>query len=188
MTGGHVLVAFRTSEGHTTEIANRIAGRMREQGAEVDVRDAADAPAPAEYDGVVLGDSIHIGHHSKQLRDYAKAHADVLGKMPSALFQVSMTSAVHDEKHDQQAQTYVREFIEASGWNPDIVGMFAGALAYTQYGWLNRRIMVSIAKREGQPTDTSRDYDYTDWDAVDLFADHVLAVISYTDGEAGSPS
>jgi menaquinone-dependent protoporphyrinogen oxidase len=30
--------------------------------------------------------------------------------------------------------------------------------------------MRRIASRKGLDTDTSRDYDYTDWDAVDRFA------------------
>jgi len=31
--------------------------------------------------------------------------------------------------------------------------------------------MKAITAREGGPTDTSRDYDFTDWPAVDQFAD-----------------
>ena len=59
---------------------------------------------------------------------------------------------------------------------------FAGALRYSRYGWLKRRLMRSIARREGGDTDTSRDHVYTDWDAVDRFAVDILRV---TDEVAG---
>jgi menaquinone-dependent protoporphyrinogen oxidase len=35
--------------------------------------------------------------------------------------------------------------------------------------------MKRIARKEGGPTDTSRDYEYTDWEAVDRFADAFAA-------------
>ena len=41
-----------------------------------------------------------------------------------------------------------------------------GRLAYTQYGILTRFIMRGIAAKSGGPTDTSRDYEMTDWTQV----------------------
>jgi menaquinone-dependent protoporphyrinogen oxidase len=46
----------------------------------------------------------------------------------------------------------------------------AGALPYTRYNFLIRFMMRRIVKTEGGDTDTSRDYEYTDWAAVDRFA------------------
>ena len=46
----------------------------------------------------------------------------------------------------------------------------AGALAYTRYGFLTRFFMRRIAKKEGGPTDTSRDHELTDWGMVARFA------------------
>ena len=45
----------------------------------------------------------------------------------------------------------------------------AGALKYTEYDFFKRLIMKMISKREGRSTDTSRDYEYTDWNAVTKF-------------------
>ena len=41
---------------------------------------------------------------------------------------------------------------------------------YSRYGTLERFVMKRIAKRAGGGTDTSRDYEYTDWDEVASFA------------------
>jgi len=50
------------------------------------------------------------------------------------------------------------------------VMVFAGATPYTRYGWFVRFMMRNIARRRGLGTDTSRDYEYTDWQAVEQFA------------------
>ena len=47
----------------------------------------------------------------------------------------------------------------------------AGALEYSKYNPLKRWIMKRIAAKAGGGTDTSRDYDYTDWDDLQQFAE-----------------
>jgi hypothetical protein len=46
-----------------------------------------------------------------------------------------------------------------------------GVLAYPQYARLKRYAMTRIAAKEHGHIDTSRDWEYTDWAAVDAFAD-----------------
>jgi menaquinone-dependent protoporphyrinogen oxidase len=53
----------------------------------------------------------------------------------------------------------------------------AGALPYSRYGFLKRLLMRLIVWREGGDTDDSRDYDDTDWDAVECFARSFLGEI-----------
>ena len=45
----------------------------------------------------------------------------------------------------------------------------AGALAYSHYNLLVRFIMKRIARSAGADTDTSHDYEYTDWADLDRF-------------------
>jgi len=49
--------------------------------------------------------------------------------------------------------------------------IFAGALPYTRYHFFLRWVMKRIATMAGRDTDTSRDYEYTDWDEVARFAE-----------------
>jgi len=37
-------------------------------------------------------------------------------------------------------------------------------LLYTRYGWLKRHMMKRIVAKAGGDTDTTRDFEYTDWD------------------------
>jgi menaquinone-dependent protoporphyrinogen oxidase len=172
-----ILVVYHTSEGQTARIADHIAAVLRARGDAVEVHDVAGAPAPEHYDGVVVGDSIHAVHHSKPLTRYLRDHNTVLNKLPSALFQVSLTSANPDTEHTATAQGLVQELLDRTEFDPDLVGLFAGALVYTQYGWLKRRVMRAISRREGGDTDMTRDYDYTDWSAVEQFAGDVHALV-----------
>ncbi len=172
------LVAFHSSEGQTARIGEHIGGRLRDAGFATEVTPVESAPPPDGFDVVVLGDPIHVTHHSKAMKHYVTQHLNALTDRPSALFQVSLTSANPDEEHTATAHGLVQELIDDTGWDPDIVGMFAGALVYTRYGWFKKRIMRAIVKREGGDTDMHHDYEYTDWDAVDRFADDVAALAS----------
>jgi menaquinone-dependent protoporphyrinogen oxidase len=173
-----VLIVFHSGEGQTAKIAERVASVLRDGGAAVDVTRVETAPSSDGYDGVVVGDPIHVQHHSRAMTKWLRDHADTLRDRPTALFQVSMVSANPDEEHAAAAHVLVQKLLDDTGFDPDVVGMFAGALAYTQYGWFTKRVMRSIVKREGGETDTSRDYEYTDWDAVDQFARDIGSLVS----------
>jgi menaquinone-dependent protoporphyrinogen oxidase len=54
--------------------------------------------------------------------------------------------------------------------NRNVLKIVAGALPYTKYNVFIRWIMKRIARQEGGDIDTSRDYEYTDWKALRLFA------------------
>jgi menaquinone-dependent protoporphyrinogen oxidase len=173
-----ILVGFHTTEGQTARVAERIGDVLRDAGCDVEVRDVADAPSPDDFDGVVVGDSIHMGRHSRPLAHYLTRYAEPLRTMPMALFQVSMAAAYSDDEHAGEAQRNVHQLLEDADCDPDIVGVFAGALVYTKYGWIKRRVMRSIEKRQGGDTDISRDYEYTDWAAVEGFARDVHAMVA----------
>jgi menaquinone-dependent protoporphyrinogen oxidase len=181
MTTANYLLVFHSSEGQTAKVADRVAAVLRDGGVDVDVHEVGDAPTPDGYDAVVLGDSIHAGRHSRALTRYAAIHAEALNAKPLALFQVSLTSATDDAEHATEAHRLLHKLIDGTGIDPDLVGLFAGSLAYTRYGWLKRRMMRRIAADQGeQDIDTSQDHEYTDWDAVDHFARDAV-VLAVTD-------
>jgi len=162
------LVLYSSTHGHTARIAERIAKALEASGAVVDLR-AADVQhdvSPVDYDVVVVGASVHAGRHQPEVADWARRHAATLTRIPSAFLSVSM-SAEHDE---EAARRYADEFAETTGWTPRHVACLAGALQYREYNFVTRLMVRSLMGREGLPTDTSRDHDFTDWDAVDHFA------------------
>jgi len=173
------LVLYGTGEGQTAKIAERITATISERGHEasaIDVRDRPDSLTLEAYDAVVVGASIHVGKHQGEVRDFVTDNRDTLSEMPSAFFQVSLSSA--DEENREEAAGYVESFITETGWHPDRIGQFGGALPFSEYGFLKRLMMKRIAKdlliEERAP---NGDVEFTDWDAVDAFAADVAAFV-----------
>src|SRR4051812_38456835 len=168
----HVLVLYASNHGHTAKIAARVAHTIEEAGAVADLRALALAAelSPHDYDAVVIGASIHAAHHQAGLVKWIRAHAAALSGTPSAFFSVSMTAADGTAESAAAARRYIDELAEDTGWAPLRTASFAGALQYREYGRGTRLFVKMLMGREGKPTDTSRDYDFTDWEDVDRFA------------------
>ncbi|MFD1512649.1 flavodoxin domain-containing protein [Halomarina rubra] len=173
-----ILLVYGTSEGQTERVAHHLAGVFTGHGHTVDLVHGERLPEgldTAEYDAVVVGDPIHLGRHHGYVRAFVERHRETLNDGYSAFFQLSLSAASDDPEHVAAAEALATEFLDATGWHPDHVASFAGALAYSQYGLLKRVLMRRIARKEGGDTDTSRDYEYTDWDAVTAFAEAIAA-------------
>lgn len=175
-----ILVCYATGEGQTAKVAAHVADTLRATGHDPTVFDLDDAPRDLDvssYDGVLLGASIHLGKHQDAMVQFARENHERLATMPSGFFEVCISAASDDPERQAEARRYVDEFREATGWTPDVVGVFGGAFRFTQYGFLKRRLMKRIAADATGDTDTSRDFEYTDWDAVTAFAEEFAALV-----------
>jgi menaquinone-dependent protoporphyrinogen oxidase len=169
-----VLVVHASTHGQTAKIAARLARTLEGDGVTVAVHAVADAPDPHGFDAIVVGGSIHAGHHQKELVAWAERHRTALASVPSAFFSVCLTAADDTEESRVATRGYLDDFVEQTGWTPGRMTTFAGALQYREYDFATRLLMRLLMRRGGHPTDASRDYEYTDWEAVDAFA-HALA-------------
>jgi menaquinone-dependent protoporphyrinogen oxidase len=77
----------------------------------------------------------------------------------------------HDAAVDRTLQTIMSRFLAETGWQPVVTKQVAGALPYTRYNWFIRRVMKRIAAKTGGDTDTTRDYEYTDWEDLRRFTE-----------------
>ncbi|WP_445154926.1 flavodoxin domain-containing protein [Arthrobacter sp. Hor0625] len=175
-----IYLPFGTIEGQTARIAEYIADVIRERGHEArtaDLRTAGHA-LPGDCDGVIVGASVHMGRHEGSVTDFVRANKAALERLPSALFSVSLAA----QGDEGSAEGYVEKFEAETGWRPAHVGLFAGALLYTRYGFLKRHMMKRITSSKGSPdTDLSRDYVYTEWDGVRRFTEDFLAALPAAD-------
>ena len=163
-----ILVLYASTHGHTGKIATRIAEAI---GPAADLRSADEAKelAPWQYDAVVVGASVHAGHHQRPVLDWLTAHSSALSSMPSAFFSVCLTAADETDEARETSQRYIDEALVETGWSPRITRSFAGALQYREYDLFTRLLVKLMMKRGGHSTDTSRDHDFTDWDDVERF-------------------
>lgn len=171
----HILILYGTTEGQTRRIAGVMSDRIGRRGHSVELVSSMTSVAPGSldaFDGVIVGASVHGGRHQDAVVQFVKENRDELRRCPSAFYSVSL--AVLDEDHRDEADSYVTAFLDETGWSPDRVATFAGALRYTKYGFLKRFIMKQISKRSGRPTDTTRDFEFTDWTLVNAFVDEFM--------------
>ncbi len=163
------LLVYASTHGHTAKVAARIAAAMREQGTEVDLREVAMAgdAQPVDYDFVAVGGSLHKGRHQAELTEWARARQPTLADRPTAFFSVSLSAADESAESRADARRCIDGFCEETGWEPGRTEAVAGCLEYREYDVFTRQLMRLLMGRSGRPTDTSHDYDYTDWDGLD---------------------
>lgn len=168
-----ILLLYATIDGHCARIAEHMARRLRAASHTVTLRsvDAVEAAWEiATHDAVLVGGSIRYGHHAPALVKLARERRKELESRPSAFFSVCL-SAGGPGARPKAVLRYREEFFRRSGWHPELATSFAGALLYTRYKRSIRWTIRFIMTLTGGDTDTSRDYEYTDWEAVDRFAD-----------------
>ena len=166
-----ILVLYGTTEGQTAKIAGAIASTLRELGVETDIAEAGPHdPDPRRYDAVIVAASVHAGTFQKPVLRWVRAHADRLASRPTAFVPVCLAVLGKSPTAAAEVQAIVERFQAQSGWRPSTTKAVAGALLYTRYNIFKRWIMRRIVAKQGGDTDTSRDYEYTDWNDVRAFA------------------
>ena len=166
-----VLILYGTTEGQTAKIVRAMRGVLERQGVDVitanaDVMD----PRPSGYDGVIVAASVHGGAYQKSVRHWVRTHAAEFGKRPAVFVSVCLGVLQKDPKVDADLAAIVARFAAETGWRPPRVKHVAGALLYRRYNFFIRWVMKRMAAKAGGDTDTSRDYEYTDWADVRGFA------------------
>ncbi|MDG5776026.1 menaquinone-dependent protoporphyrinogen IX dehydrogenase [Haloarculaceae archaeon H-GB2-1] len=175
-----ILLVYESSEGQTAKVASFVASELRDRDHRVDVERASDLPSTLDverYDGVLIGASVHAGEHQTPVRRFVTANRDTLSSAPSGFFSVSLSAASEDEQSREAAAEIAEDFLADVEWEPDQVALVPGALKYSKYGFFKRLLLREIARRESGDTDTSQDYEYTDWDSVAEFADDFARLV-----------
>ena len=168
------LIIYSTTDGQTKRICDRIIESSNkklevtlckiENAFEVDL---------AQYTKIVIGASIRYGKHNPLVYEFVKVNRDELEKKSTAFFTVNVV-ARKKEKNQPDTNPYMKKFLELSGWQPDKLAVFAGRIDYPSYRFLDRLIIRFIMFITKGPTDTSRTYEFTDWNKVADFAKEVL--------------
>jgi menaquinone-dependent protoporphyrinogen oxidase len=175
-----VPVFYATTDGHTRRIAEHMATVLRGHGlAGQPIEVASPEAATIDWPGVravVLAASLHAGRHQAAAEAFARRHHAELSARPSLFVSVSLSICSVSPDAVAAAHKAANAFPALVGWQPSRVACVGGRLAYTQYGFLKRWMMRRIAAQSGGPTDTSRDHDLTDWQAVRGLAEDIALV------------
>jgi menaquinone-dependent protoporphyrinogen oxidase len=177
-----ILVLYGTTEGHTRKIAGSIEEQIRHSGHNPVLVDSATAPNPVGVapDAVIVCGSVHQGKHQTALAQWVREQRRLLQRVPSAFVSVSLAAVMPDEESQTEARRYIEEFSRDTGWTPDESLAAAGALLYSEYDFFKRLIMKLMAGKRGHASDTSRDYEYTDWAELREFVTGLLERLDST--------
>jgi menaquinone-dependent protoporphyrinogen oxidase len=174
-----ILVLYGSTNGQTGKIARFIGERLVSHGLETDVIDAAKAfPNPDLYGAIIVAASLHAGGYQRAVQHWVRRSAPALVGKHTAFVSVCLGVLQHEPAVQRELTSILNKFLAATGWQPTVTRMVAGALPYTRYNWITRWMMKRIVRKAGGDTDTSRDYEYTDWDDLRAFIEQFAGAIA----------
>ncbi len=165
-----VLVAFATKYGSTQEVAETVAGVLRERGLAVDLQPMRKVRALADYRAVVLGAPIYIGSLHKDAQQFLARYQETLSKQPTAIFALGPTRDDKTEWEEVRAGLD-QELAKLSWFKPIALEIFGG-----KYDPTKLRFPDSLLKSlPASPLHDAPASDLRDWTAIRTWANDLAA-------------
>lgn len=175
-------VFYATREGQAERVAERVANDLRSRGVDTDVINVKHIHGEfdwREYGAAFVIASVHLEHHEKEMIEFVKTSKRDLDRLHAPFLSITLaqagaedattnTPAQRDAAH-ADALRMIEGFTKDTGWQPEHALAVAGALAYSKYNFFVKWIMKMIAHKAGFDGPTTRDYEFTNWPAVDRF-------------------
>jgi menaquinone-dependent protoporphyrinogen oxidase len=159
---GRILVVYASRTGSTREVAETIAGVLREQNLETEVHSVQEVKELSPYFAVVLGSAARWSRLYAEAVSFVKKHRSALQKMPVAVFLSCTTMNESTEKNRETALGYLQPI--TSQISALSVGLFAGKFDPAAFGGLMGKMMKNV-KAE----------DHRDWEAIRSWASSLPA-------------
>ncbi len=162
------LVVYGTRWGSTISIAEVIGETLNRGGFAVDVVDAKKSqPEIDPYDLVIVGSGINMGKWTKEVMSFLEKNATGLESKKTACF-VSCGMVLREQGREKALQDYLVKMAEKCRLSPVSYGAFGGFLDFEKsHGFLGN-FFVKSSKKKSQKmgVDTTRPYDFRNWDEV----------------------
>ncbi len=174
------LIVYGSAYGQTRKIVERVAARLHEAGIESTIVKGDALPPglrPGDYDGVIVAGSVLFGKHQKYLETFVLQHLELLNRRPSMFLSVCGAASRDTPEGETLASKYRIAFLKRTTWAPRLAHSLGGAVPYTRYPFFTRLMLRLINASTGGPVDTSRDWEFTDWEVVDRLAREFLLVL-----------
>lgn len=167
-------ILYLTRDGQTKKIAEYIAQALNDDTTLISLRDIPQPSAEQleQFDCIIIGASIRYGHFDSILEQFIQQHYALLNQKKSAFFSVNLT-ARKANRNTPETNVYTRKLLSRIQWKPNLVEVIAGALFYPRYTFFDRFMIRFIMKITKGDTDTSKEYEYTDWQKVSQFVEQI---------------
>lgn len=163
-----ILLTYSTVDGHTKTICEKILSYCKTS--QVDILPIDRSINIKDYDTVVIGASIRYGKYREEIFEFIKENEELLNSKDNAFFSVNVV-ARKENKNKPETNPYLIKFLNKISWQPKILDVFAGKIDYPKYKFLDKYAIKFIMWITKGPTDTSKVYEFTDWNRVKSFAE-----------------
>ena len=174
-----ILVAVATRHGATREIAENLAtsvgSALTDAGvrSHVEVRDAALVRGVEDFDAVILGSAVYMGHWLEPAHKLAESFSDDLRKIPVWLFSSGPVGEPHKPAEDPVAIDDVVLKLAARGHR-----LFAGKIDRHALHFPERAVVAALRVKDG---------DYRDWPTIRAWG-HEIGMNLVAAEVSGGPS
>jgi len=169
-----LLILYGSTEGQSEKIAYFLQREAQLYHLRATVSDVVSAPSLQNYGAVIVVASIHAGQYKNEIVEYVTANSEELSDLAGVFYSVGLTIVSKDQHAIAQLHEMTALFLEMTKWKPMVVEQIGGALRYSKYGFFKKILVRSIIKKAGGDTDTCRDYEYTDWEALRMSFEHFV--------------
>ena len=156
-----VLVAYATKSGSTREVAEAVAGTLRDHGLDADVRPAREIGAVGGFDAVVLGGALYMGRWHSDARGFLRRHRAALAALPVAVFGMGPRTLEESEVAESRKQLD-RALGDVPEVEPVSVAIFGGVVDPSRLRFPFNRMTASDAR---------------DWEAIRAWAAEVSVAL-----------
>ena len=161
------LITYSTVDGQTKRISERLAKLATQS--RVDVLPISNQINLDSYKTIIIGASIRYGKYRNEVFNFIENNIHTLNVKENAFFSVNVV-ARKPEKSAPETNPYLIKFLDKIKWKPKNLGVFAGKIEYPKYKFIDKYAIKFIMWLTKGPTDTSKTYEFTDWNKVEDFA------------------
>ncbi len=171
-----ILIVHASKYGSTREIAEFIAEKLRDRGFETVAQDVGSVTGLADYDVVVVGSAVYMGHWMPEAADFVQGNRAVLVNRPVWLFSsgpLRLAPGNPSLDDSELVPTEIPALLAAV--HPREHRVFFGALDSAKLAFKHRALRKLPAARAILP-----EGDFRDWDAIEAWAGTIATALQST--------
>lgn len=166
-----VLIIYKSKYGQTKKIAEFIAKTYSDSNIVFDIFNVEKVLPSTEdvlkYQKVIILSGLVAGGYGKSINRFISENLNTLSSIPCMFISVCLAINSKLENSISESKAIPQRFVNGLGLKNAEIEVVAGCNSYTKYNFLLKYIMKRIARKEGSSDlDTSRNYEYTNWENV----------------------
>lgn len=172
----HIMVGYATWSGTTHEVATAIAEQFISHGFEVDVVDLKQKTFSEDYDGYVIGTSIHASKPVGAFLHFVRDHQEILSTKPTAFFVVCANMYEDTAENRAETEGWLKDALKDLPEIPVLdIGLFGGAVLTSgdDFNKLNFLLKFIIRSMQKSISERTGKEDFRDWVKIRDWADTI---------------